>query len=149
MAKEIRGHAMPDPKVYVPTPQDPEPNQSGGTVPWASQGGGSGPNQGPGFAFDAEQLGRMAETWENLAERFRNASRNARLLMEANGAGSEYASAGNAEMIRSSGKALLETLEERMKYCQTMADKFSDAGAAYGTAEEGATTEVRKHGGKY
>ncbi|PXY35155.1 hypothetical protein BAY59_06770 [Prauserella coralliicola] len=140
---------MPDPKVYVPTPQDPAPNQSGGTVPWASQAGGSGPNTGPGFAFDAEQLGRMAETWENLAERFRNASRNARLLMEANGAGIEYASTGNAKMIRSSGKALLETLEERMKYCQTMADKFSAAGAAYGTAEEGATTEVRKHGGKY
>ncbi|PXY37820.1 hypothetical protein [Prauserella flavalba] len=149
MAREIRGHAMPDPKVYVPTPQDPEPNQSGGTVPWASQGGGSGPNQGPGFAFDAEQLGRIAETWQGLAERFTDAERNASFLIEADGPGLEYASQGNAEKVRSSGVALRETLSQRAQYCRTMAERFREASGAYLNQEDEASTEIRSDGGKF
>ncbi|WP_158303029.1 MULTISPECIES: hypothetical protein [Prauserella] len=149
MAKEIRGHAMPDPKVYVPTPQDPAPNQSGGTVPWASQAGGSGPNTGPGFAFDAEQLKALANKWDDLADKFRNARVRAEMLNEVNGPGLEYASEGNAERVRSSARELARALQQRTRYCEDMAERFRAANSAYRVADEEATITGGKSEGKF
>lgn len=149
MAKEIRGHAMPDPKVYVPTPQDPAPNQSGGTVPWASQAGGSGPNTGPGFAFDAEQLKALANKWDDLADKFRSAALAAEAIHTATGPGIEYASVGSAEKIQASGLALARTLTERTEYCRNMAERFYTASGTYRATDEDVARTVEDSGGKF
>ncbi|MFJ1762282.1 hypothetical protein ACIOD2_18310 [Amycolatopsis sp. NPDC088138] len=85
--------------------------------------------------------------WNDLANDFRDDQQRAELLAQANGPGIEYASEGNADQVRGSGRALLETLDERERYCRAMAKKFETALGKYATAEDTHTSEIKRTGG--
>ncbi len=68
-------------------------------------------------------------------------------MQRVEGPGIEYASAGNAEQIRTSGNALYETLTAREQYCRAMAAKLEAALGKYASAEDTAITETKQTGG--
>lgn len=150
MAKEIRGHAMPDPDVYLPPRGDAPPvSQGNGFNSVFQTVGGGGPDAGPGYAFTSEQLKSIAGKWEALAGRYTQASARAQAMAYAEGPGAEYASVNNADKVKQSGAALREALEQRVHYCNEMADKFRAASGAYSAAEDQATAEISESGGRF
>ncbi|MFJ9784007.1 hypothetical protein ACIRSS_30815 [Amycolatopsis sp. NPDC101161] len=106
-----------------------------------SYGGGSGAG-GAGFQYDEATLHELVKEWRDLASEFRIDAAQAETLARAQGPGLEYASLGNAELIRASGNALTETLRQRAKHCDAMADKFVAALGNYANAEETHATEI-------
>lgn len=100
-----------------------------------------------GFEYDATTLHDLANQWTDLANEFQNDLTQAELIARAQGPGIEYASGGNAELIRASGDALSNTLQQRMQYCQGMADKYLGALGKYATTEEKHVAEISKHSG--
>lgn len=104
-------------------------------------------NSGPGYAYSREQMESLARKWEQLAEDFREDIRYAKIIAAAEGPGAEYASIGNAEMIRASGEALIETLTERAEYCKAQAAKFQAALGRYAAIEDDAEHTIKQHGG--
>uniref|UniRef100_UPI000A396003 hypothetical protein n=1 Tax=Amycolatopsis kentuckyensis TaxID=218823 RepID=UPI000A396003 len=107
-------------------------------------GGGSG---GAGFEYDEETLRELMHEWNDLANEFEDDLSRARLIATAEGPGLEYASGGNAELIRQSGSALTTTLYERASFCRAMAAKFEAALGKYATAEDRNSTEIKRAGG--
>jgi hypothetical protein len=97
---------------------------------------------GAGFQYDEATLHDLVKEWRDLAREFRADVAQAETLGRAQGPGLEYASVGNAELVRASGKALTETLLQRARYCEAMADKFVAALGKYANAEESHTTEI-------
>ncbi|WP_372671351.1 hypothetical protein [Amycolatopsis kentuckyensis] len=85
--------------------------------------------------------------WNDLANEFTDDLSRARVIATTEGPGLEYASDGNAELIRQSGSALTATLYERAAYCRGMAAKFRIALGKYATAEETHSTELKQTGG--
>ncbi len=85
--------------------------------------------------------------WNDLANEFADDLSRARTIATAEGPGLEYASDGNAELIRQSGTALISTLEERESYCRAMAVKFQTALGKYAAAEDAHSTEINQSGG--
>ncbi|WP_329052615.1 hypothetical protein OG738_08410 [Amycolatopsis sp. NBC_01488] len=102
---------------------------------------------GAGFQYDEATLRELMHDWNDLANEFRNDQRRAEQLAQTRGPGLEYASNGNAEQIRNSGRALLETLNERERYCRTMAKKFETALGKYGEVETAHQAEIKQTGG--
>lgn len=139
---------MPDgePPVYDPntrraplTPVTPHAGSYGGTP-------GSGAS-GPGFKYDRATLEQLARDWNEMANEFSEDQSRARIIASTRGPGLEYASGGNADKINKSGRALLETLIGREKYCRSMAAKFESALGKYATAEGTHSTEIKHAGG--
>ncbi|MEV4148463.1 hypothetical protein AB0J40_32720 [Amycolatopsis sp. NPDC049691] len=89
----------------------------------------------------------MMHEWNDLANEFRNDQRRAQILAQTQGPGLEYASEGNADRIRNSGRALLDTLESREDYCRAMARKFESALGKYATVEDVNSTQIKQTGG--
>ncbi len=102
---------------------------------------------GGGFEYDEATLRELMHEWNDLANEFRNDQRRAELLAQTRAPGLEYASDGNAEQIRNSGRALMETLGERERHCRTMAKKFETALGKYGEAEATHESEIKQTGG--
>jgi hypothetical protein len=134
------------PPVYDPgtrraplRPITPSAGSYGGSPPRAGGGGG--------FEYDEATLHELVREWNDLANEFRNDQRRAQQLAQTQGPGLEYASEGNADRIRSSGRALLETLGSREDYCRAMAKKFETALGKYATAEDVHSTEIEQTGG--
>jgi hypothetical protein len=109
-----------------------------------SYGGGDG---GAGFEYDEETLHELVREWNDLANEFEDDLQRARLIATAEGPGLEYASCGNAELVRQSGSVLTTTLHERASYCRAMAEKFRTALGKYASAEDAQSTEIKKAGG--
>ena len=80
--------------------------------------------------------------WNDLANEFRTDIAHAEVIARAQGPGLEYASGGNAELVRASGQSLSETLKQRASYCESMADKYATALGKYATAEETHAAEI-------
>jgi hypothetical protein len=97
---------------------------------------------GPGFQYDVETLHELVKEWRDLATEFRTDLAHAEALARSQGPGLEYASAGNAELIRSSGESLYSTLQQRIDYCEAMANKYVTALGRYATTEEAHATEI-------
>jgi hypothetical protein len=139
---------MPDgqPPVYDPNtrraPLTPITPQAGtyGAPPSTASGSA-------GFKYDRETLEQLAKDWNSLADEFRSDLAKANVIAGVRGPGKEYASGGNAEMIRSSGSALVTTLFERQQYCREMANKFVTALGKYARAEDIHSTEIKQTGG--
>ncbi|MDX3188403.1 hypothetical protein PV458_08350 [Streptomyces sp. MN03-5084-2B] len=130
--------------VYDPGGDWELPGPNG--VPLAgSYGGGS--SGGAGFEYDEETLHELVKEWRDLANEFEDDLSRARLIATAEGPGLEYASGGNAELIRQSGSALTTTLYERASFCRAMAAKFEAALGKYATAEDRHSTEINQAGG--
>src|SRR3954467_839956 len=113
---------MPEGPVYDPgtrrAPAQP-------AIPGAgSYGSGA---SGSGFQYDEATLRELMHEWNDLANEFASDLNAARLIAITEGPGVEYASGGNAELIRQSGSALTDTLYERASYCRAMAAKFEAA----------------------
>lgn len=104
---------------------------------------------GPGYAFTEEQLQAIARKWEELADRFREGQRDARAIAEAKGPGAEYASEDNAQLVRTSGHALLDTLIAREKFCREQVEKTRAAMGSYVNAEDDAADDVTSQEGKF
>ncbi len=131
-------------EVYDPSKnwQLPGPNgipHAGSYGPGPGSGSGGG---GAGFQYDVETLRELVKEWRDLATEFRTDLAHAEALARAQGPGLEYASGGNAELIRSSGESLYSTLEQRINYCETMANKYVTALGKYATAEDTHATEI-------
>lgn len=107
-----------------------------------SYGAPSSGASGGGFAYDETTLHELVREWRDLAREFRADMVHAEKLKRAQGPGLEYASGGNAELIRASGEALHETLNQRARYCDAMAAKFVAALGRYATAEETHAAEI-------
>jgi len=140
---------MPDgqPPVYDPNDNWQLPGPNG--VPVAGSYGSPADSgaSGPGFKYDRAALEQLAKDWNDMANEFQDDQLRARYLAQTEGAGLEYASEGNAEQIRKSGKALLATLTEREQYCRTMANKFRTALGKYASADETHSTQIKQTGG--
>ncbi|PXY32781.1 hypothetical protein BAY60_07065 [Prauserella muralis] len=104
---------------------------------------------GPGYAFTPDQLHTIAGEWETLAERYAQAKVKAQIIAYAEGPGADYASINNAEKVSASGTELLAALDERVRYCEQMAQKFRAAFGAYLAAEDNVRAEVLDRGGRY
>jgi hypothetical protein len=104
-----------------------------------SYGGGA---SGSGFEYDEATLHELVKEWRTLAGEFRTDIAHAEVIARTQGPGLEYASDGNAELVRASGQSLSETLEQRARYCEAMADRYATALGKYATAEEVHATEV-------
>jgi hypothetical protein len=102
-------------------------------------GAGTG---GAGFQYDEATLHELVKEWRELAREFRADIAQAEKLGRARGPGLEYASGGNAELVRASGNVLTETLQQRANHCDAMADKFVAALGKYAEAEETHSTEI-------
>ncbi|MEV7039450.1 hypothetical protein [Amycolatopsis sp. NPDC051061] len=89
----------------------------------------------------------MMHEWNDLANEFQDDLSRARVIATTEGPGLDYASGGNAELIRQSGSALTSTLYERAVYCRAMAAKIQAALGKYATAEETHSTEINQTGG--
>lgn len=85
--------------------------------------------------------------WDDLANEFNRDREMANTIARAQGPGLEYASQGNAEQVRTSGEALLETLAAREEYCRAMADRFRAALGKYAVGEDAHRTEINQAGG--
>ncbi|WP_410630077.1 hypothetical protein [Amycolatopsis sp. cmx-4-83] len=120
----------------------PGPNGVPAAGSYGEPAGGSS-----GFAYDAATLRELAKDWDDMADEFREDRRKANYLAAAQGPGLEYASQGNAERVRASGEALLETLAAREKHCRAMAAKFRAALGEYAAAEDAHRTEVNESKG--
>ncbi|WP_370970472.1 hypothetical protein [Amycolatopsis sp. cg9] len=121
----------------------PEPNG----VPAPGSYGVPACSGGSGFAYDEATLRELAKDWDDLADEFRADRQKAYYVVGAQGPGLEYASQGNAELVRASGEALLETLAGREKYCRAMAARFRAALGEQAAAEEAHRTEIDQAGG--
>jgi hypothetical protein len=133
---------MPEGPVYDPgtrrAPAQP-------IIPGAgSYGGGA---SGSGFQYDEATLRELMHEWNDLANEFASDLNAARLIAITEGPGVEYASGGNAELIRQSGSALTDTLYERASYCRAMAAKFEAALGKYANAENAHSTQIEQTGG--
>ncbi|RSM50095.1 hypothetical protein DMA12_02225 [Amycolatopsis balhimycina DSM 5908] len=139
---------MPDgrPPVYDPNtrraPLTPITPQAG--IYGAPAGAGA---SGPGFKYDRATLEQLKTDWNDMANEFQVDQARARTIATAQGPGVEYASEGNADHVRRSGEALLDTLIGREKYCRTMAAKFEAALGKYARAEDTHSTEITRTGG--
>lgn len=100
-----------------------------------------------GFKYDEATLHDLAKQWQNMSEEFLIDLGHAEVLARTKGPGREYASGGNAELIRGSGEALSRTILERIRYCDAMAAKYIDALGKYATAEELHSTEIAEKSG--
>jgi hypothetical protein len=133
---------MPEGPVYDPgtrrAPAQP-------AIPGAgSYGSGA---SGSGFEYDEATLRELMHEWNDLANEFADDLSRARALATVDGPGLEYASRGNAELIRQSGSALSTTLEQRESYCRAMAAKFQTALGKYAAAEDTHSTQINQTGG--
>ena len=100
-----------------------------------------------GFEYDAATLHDLAKQWLDMAADFETDYGHATVLARTRGPGQEYASGGNAELVRASGDALGEALLARISYCKNMAAKFVTALGKYATAEEHHALEIAKSSG--
>jgi len=100
-----------------------------------------------GFEYDEAALHDLAEDWNKMADEFKQDREQAGVIIRANGAGLEYASQGNADQVRNSGRALLATLTQREDYCRTMANKFLTALGKYAQAEDRHGSDIKQTGG--
>jgi hypothetical protein len=137
---------MPEGPVYDPGSnwQLPGPNGVPHAGSYGSQASGSG---GTGYRYDEASLHELAREWNDLANEFARDLSYAIWLQRAQGPGAEYASGGNAELVRASGDALHATLTAREEYCRSMATKFQTALGKYATAEDTHTRDLNQTGG--
>jgi hypothetical protein len=102
---------------------------------------------GAGFKYDVATLRELMNDWNTMANEFQVDQARARTIATTQGPGMEYASEGNADHVRQSGVALLDTLVDREKYCRTMAAKFEAALGKYAKAEDTHSTDITQTGG--
>jgi len=137
------------------TPPTYDPNAGGhrGARPLAHKAGSYGAEplghavSVGGFEYDEATLHSLAKDWIDLANEFQADRQYANNIAQAIGPGKEYASGGNAELVRASGDALVVTLDQRVDYCKAMAAKFLAALGKYATAEEAHVNEIDQTGG--
>lgn len=147
MVREIRGHAEPDPAVYVPPPREPGRGTSR-SAPDHTQASAKEPGYDRGFAFSAEELTRLRAGWDTLFENYGSALGQAAVLIEVNrGPGEEYASENNAQLIKSFGEKLVVALEERAQHCSRMTQVLRETLGSYAMAENDAVERVTRESG--
>ncbi|WP_414943203.1 hypothetical protein [Amycolatopsis sp. cmx-11-32] len=100
--------------------------------------------EGAGFTYDEVTLHELVKEWRALAQEYRNDIVDARHIAKAQPPGAEYASGDNAQLVQSSGEALIVALNQRVAYCEKMADKYVAALGKYATAEERATEDINQ-----
>ena len=157
---KIAGSAHADPNVYVPPADAAAPGADGNVFERIGEQVaqnvdgivGDAVNAvanatGTGFAYSTEQLQNIARKWEDLAETFIEDIRDAQAIAATEGPGAEYASGGNAELIRASGTALVDTLVARRDYCMAQADLFLQAAGNYSKNEDAARADIKTAGG--
>ncbi|MEU3273766.1 hypothetical protein ABZ639_23260 [Saccharomonospora sp. NPDC006951] len=149
MSNVVQGHAEPDPTVYVPPSRTDVQPQGGIADPWKGAATSDDPVPGGGYAFTPDQLRSIADKWEALGRRFRENKLLAQTLATTEGAGVEYASLNNAEKVQQSGHALLDALDQRIQYCDSMSQKFRDALGTYSNREHETSAEMKQKQGKF
>ncbi|WP_039795627.1 hypothetical protein [Amycolatopsis alba] len=100
--------------------------------------------EGAGFKYDEATLHELVKEWTDLAKEYVADLNDARRIAKAQPPGQEYASGDNAGVTRQSGSALMETLDQRITYCQNMAAKYIAALGKYATAEDHAVTVINQ-----
>lgn len=149
MVQQIRGHAEPDPAVYVPSPREPRARPSSSASDY-SQVSAEEFGHDRGFAFSAEELERIRAGWDGLFESYGSALGQAAVLIEVNrGPGNEYASENNAKLIKSFGEKLVAALEERARHCSRMTELLRETLGSYAVTEHDATERVTHEGGMF
>ncbi|EID53939.1 hypothetical protein AB8O38_15065 [Saccharomonospora xinjiangensis] len=148
MAREIRGVAHPvGGAVYTPQASPPPTPPSHDLLLHRAARTDAALDEvigDEGFAFDTETLQHLANQWADFASRYEDALSDADLIASAEGPGIEYASAGHAEKLRASGRALRDALQERIRYCEEMRDKFRAALGDHLSTEGDAETTLSK-----
>ncbi|MER7115193.1 hypothetical protein ABT332_11950 [Saccharomonospora azurea] len=155
MTKEIDGIAHRADVVYTPqtaTPFLPLPRARDLLLFRADVGNAvltRAVRAGDGFAFDSDTLERLAALWEDLARRYAAAVEMTDHIATAIGPGFDFASSNHAEIVRSSGSALQEALNERIGYCEGMCKRFRAALGHYTSADNDAEITMTTETGKF
>lgn len=100
--------------------------------------------EGAGFKYDEATLHELAKEWLDLAKEYKADLNQAEYLAKAKGPGEEYASKNNAGITQQSGTALSDALNQRIAYCENMANKYVTALGKYATEEDHATTVLNQ-----
>ncbi|WP_410656705.1 hypothetical protein [Amycolatopsis sp. lyj-112] len=100
--------------------------------------------EGAGFKYDEATLHDLVKEWRGLAKEYLGDLSDARRIALARPPGLEFASGGNAEITQQSGTALEEALDQRIAYCENMANKYVAALGKYATAEDHATAVINQ-----
>ncbi|MGC7093817.1 hypothetical protein ACPZ19_04040 [Amycolatopsis lurida] len=100
-----------------------------------------------GYSFEPDQLIDIARDWDDLALAYERDMEQARVIARTEGPGAEYASGDNARLVRESGEALLSSLQDRVAYCRSQAEKFRAAAGQYAEADASAGDQIGNQGG--
>ncbi|MBP2180309.1 hypothetical protein [Amycolatopsis magusensis] len=135
------------PQYTPPTPVGSGDSWLSHITDWANAAGAAAGAPAGGYSFEPAELNNIAREWDDLAASYEFDRASADVLARTEGPGSEYASGDNAQLVRQSGTTLLQTLQDRIDYCRSQADKFRSAAGRYAEAEADAGTEVSNQGG--
>lgn len=100
--------------------------------------------EGGGFKYDEATLHELVKEWRDLAKEYTADLNDARSIAMARPPGLEYASGDNAKVTQQSGIALEEALNQRIAYCESMANKYVAALGKYATADEQNAADIAK-----
>ncbi|MFI6301312.1 hypothetical protein ACIBCH_05555 [Amycolatopsis thailandensis] len=100
--------------------------------------------EGAGFKYDEATLHELVKEWSALAVEYKNDLIDADYVAKAKPPGQEFASENNAGVTQQSGEALTDALNQRIAYCQNMAQKYLTALGKYATAEDHARTVINQ-----
>jgi hypothetical protein len=106
----------------------------------------SAPSASGSFSYTPEALRDLITEWSNLEEDYRSSVVNAAQLAQIDGPGTEYASKGHGSVASSAGQAYLDSLQERVEYCQKQVDKLQDTLNSYLGVEQGNTSMINRAG---
>ncbi|MEU6646229.1 PE domain-containing protein [Saccharomonospora sp. NPDC046836] len=104
---------------------------------------GQATNQLGSFAYDEGTLTRIADRWQLIADRCRDAIGEAMPLTKVVGPGLDLASGAMADKANASGQAYLNMMKSMRAYCQTQADHCRKALGTYTEHEDETAATAR------
>jgi len=102
---------------------------------------------GGGYEFDKAALKEIADEFDALASLYESSIQDAQVIARTEPPGLDFASGGNAQVFRSSGEALVKSLQARSEYCRNQAEKFRAALGKYAAADDNHAADVKNAGG--
>lgn len=105
--------------------------------------------RGDGFAVAPEVLEQLAHKSKEIVSQYKLLFGTVDSIVSAEEPGNDYASVEHVKKLRSSGEALLNALQERIRCFRDLGDKFLAALDMYLTHENDAEATVGREKGKF
>ncbi|WP_436494421.1 hypothetical protein [Actinokineospora sp. HUAS TT18] len=105
-----------------------------------------GPGSGGKFSFKPDEIEAIVKDWVTLAEGYEDSRARSQEMVVVNGPGAEVASEMHASTARISGQAYLDSLNDKVEYCYSQAQKFQDALSDYKGVERSSVRRITAAG---